>query len=84
MILIILFASAMANTLKGRRAKSAISHRGAFSLRFTRGETGFAPQTSSKRSVGFAIRYAVEPFLAAARNGALTSVLAKRRSHGRI
>lgn len=46
MILAILLASATATTLKGRRAKSAISHRGAFSLPFTRRKTDVAPQTS--------------------------------------
>ena len=55
MILAILLASAIATTLKGRRAKSAISHRGAFSLPFTRRKTDGAPQTSSERSVGFPI-----------------------------
>lgn len=55
MILVILLASATATTVKGRRAKSAISHLGAFSLPFTRRKTDVAPQTSSERSVGFPI-----------------------------
>lgn len=52
MILAILLASAIATTLKGRRAKSATSHRGALSLPFTRRKTDVAPQTSSELSVG--------------------------------
>ncbi|WP_247542889.1 hypothetical protein [Bradyrhizobium sp. 146] len=55
MIAEILLASATAATLKGRRAKSAISHRGAFSLTFTRRKTDVAPQTSGERSVGLPI-----------------------------
>ncbi|WP_292326076.1 hypothetical protein, partial [Mesorhizobium sp.] len=55
MILAILLASAIATTLKGRRAKSATSHGGALSLPFTRRKTDVAPQTSSERSVGLPI-----------------------------
>ena len=55
MIRAILLASATATTLKGRRAKSPISHCGALSLPFTCRNTDVAPQTSSERSVGLPI-----------------------------
>lgn len=69
MILAISLASATATTLKGRRAKSAISHRGAFSLPFTPQDRRRATNKERAERRIPHLRYAAEPFLAAARMG---------------
>ena len=51
----ILLASATATTLKGRRAKRAISHWGALALPRACRRTEVAPRTSRERSIGLPI-----------------------------